>query len=849
MGVIFDQEMLDNLNEMNDKLDISKQQLKGASMIIGGELINSFDSLFGGADRLLKMVQQAKEDGTLAEIADAAASAVEGFVSVVSTGARFVYRFREEIAAGVGALIAYKSAVSISNIVLGTVNAVRAFTAAQEAAAAAQGAFNTAATANPYGLIAAAAALAAAGILKYVSAQREANSAYGEFFDKVSEEMEKNSEAVRSYDELKERIDRSREARQRTAADIEGEYYGYGKLIERLYELDAAEDKSRADREEMSEIVDKLQKGIDGLSISYNKETGELITQREELERAAAAARDYMLAKAAAANQEGIASDLAAAELDLNKLESEHEKAVEERRNAAVQLAKKWNIDEGLSVTEILHELIAEKEKGRIYGEDREGIDSDITQLQGLNINISELDRRLIDAQGTYDALNDELDSCIEQTGKYSERLQEEQKRRDAANESTEKAVEVSLNAAEAAEAQTKAYDEANSRAARYKSEVEGLINVYDRVNAGMRLTTGRINELIDKYPELVKHIKRTSDGYKIESEAIADLISEKSRLMLAEKEEAAELAKQAYDDAQRDYISERSRVSAAGVPDEYFAEQKKQVDDLKKVWEDAAATAEGYRLVVDEYSRNNYGWGDTDVSDSKADTTDYWKQAAESEVAEAEHLYKMGEIKAEEYYSRLEDINKRYYENRQEYINECRKLEETVYNGLKKQQEDRLSAAKTLLDRINAVSEAKRELEGAEKQQVSVYSSAAGFHAEQNTAAIDKASQALLSRQLELASLLQQKYSVDIKLTGLEGLDPMSLLPDLSGIKLPSASGRQQTVNVDYHAGNIYISGNADSDTVGKLKDMMNSEARRFFEEYLDEYLEQADRDRQTGG
>ncbi|MBQ7070805.1 MAG: hypothetical protein IJM87_05935, partial [Ruminococcus sp.] len=92
--------------------------------------------------------------------------------------------------------------------------------------------------------------------------------------------------------------------------------------------------------------------------------------------------------------------------------------------------------------------------------------------------------------------------------------------------------------------------------------------------------------------------------------------------------------------------------------------------------------------------------------------------------------------------------------------------------------------------------------------------------------------------------------FDMKIELPDLSGVDLKSILPDLSGIKIPSASssGNKQTT-VNYQAGNIYITGSVDSETVDKLRKLMESETKEFFDKYLDEYIAQADRDRQTGG
>lgn len=840
MGIIFDQKTLDNLNEMNDKLDISKQQLKGASMIIGGELMNSFDSLFGGADRLLKLVQQAKEDGTLAEIADIVADAVEHLMEIIGSAAKFIYKFREEIALGVQVLIAYKAALSFSNVILGVVNTIRAFTAAQEAATAAQGAFNTAAAANPYGLIAAAAVLAATAVGKFVAAQYEADAAYGEFFDKVEKDLEKNSEAIRSFDELSDKIDQNREARQKAAADIEGEYYGYEKLIERLYELNEVQNKSDDQCAEMAEIVAELEGNVSGLTIAFNKETGELKSQRDELEQAIQKTKEYALAKAALANQEELASDLAGAQLDLNKLNREHEKIQKERIDKAKEIAKKWDLDETLSATEITSILTQEMNK-----HNNKSMRADLNSLNTLNDSLAVVDGRLADAKRVYEELNEEYEVGAELANEYSEEIEAETKALEDANAAAE-------DDADAVEKLSKAYEDAKAKVTSYRSELVSLISTLEKVNSGTKYSTTQILDLLSQYPELANSVHLTSEGYEVEAAAIQKLIDKKADLMLTEAREAEESARNASFKASENYNNALRSGLANG---ENLSELGQQVREAREAWQQAESTVKALEKVTADIKNDNIIQSTASAvsekkSAEKEDKTDYWKKSAEEEVAQVEHLYKMGEIKAEEYYKRLDDINKRYYANRAEYLTEYQKLEETVYNGLKKQQEEQLSNAKTLLDRINAVKEAKRELEGAEKQQVSVYSAAAGFHAEQDTAAIDKASTALQSKTLELAALLQQKYGMNVNMPDISGLDLSAILPDLSGLRIPTAAtSRQQTVNVEYKAGDVYISGSADSGTVEKLRKMMNTETRKFFEEYLSDYIDQADRDRQTGG
>lgn len=841
MGLVFDQVTLDHLNEFQDKIDVSKQQLKGMATIVGGELVDSFDALFDGADGLLKKVQEAKEDGTLKEIADGVADAVGTLIDILAAAAKFVYEFRDAIVAGTVALIAYKVAAGISNIVTALINTIKAFTAAQKAATAAQEGFNAAAMLNPYALIAAAAAAAIIVIGKFVAAQYEANAAYGEFFDNVEENLKQTSEAARSYDELTEKIEANQRAREKSIADIQGEYYGYEKLVARLYELNDIQDKTSDNRAEMEEIVSKLESSVDGLSIAYDKETGALKTQRGEIEKAIEAQKDLMIAKAAAKQQESIAADIAAVELDKNKLSKEIEEVYRERKQIAEEALKKYGIEtDGDSLTAL--RLLRQNTSSNYDAQKREELDATIKKIEELDAKNAQLTVRENDAKNKLEDLNKSYDMNAEAIAKKSDELKAEEEAAKDATAAETALTQATKEATDATKEALEAYDAANSSAAAYRSQIDDLVSAYQNVSTGTKYSASQITALIEKYPELARHISQTAEGYTIEASAIKDLIDKKAQLMLAENQEAAEQARLAYEQASKEYGNKRAISSGS---DADFAEEKKKVDEARQLWENAKSAAEAYAMVIQDYQQNSFG-----TSSTSGTVADLWKEAAEAEIAEAEHLYKVGEISAEEYYNRLADINRRYYANRAQYLEEYRKLEETVYSGMKKQQEEQLSNMKSLLDRIEAVKNAQRELENAQNQKVTVYSSAAGFRTEQNASAIEKASTTLQSKQLELASVLQSKYGMDVNVPQIGAAELTSLLPNLSGIRIPTATASQtKEITVNYTAGDVYINGSADSGTVDRLKALMNTESKKFFEEYLTDYLDRADMDRQTGG
>ncbi len=826
MGLVFDQNTLDKLNEANDKIDVAKQQLEGVKMLVGSELVESFDSLFGGVDKLLKAVQEAKEDGTLSEIADAVSVSLKFLIDILVSAARFIYKYKEAVAAAVIAMVAFKTALDVAKLIKATSTAFEVYSAVLKKAAASQGALNTVMSACPYIAVAAGIALITKAIIDMADASE--NDAFYEYIDSIKATAEENNEAVKSYNALKESMEGSHDARQKTISEIENQHAGYQKMIDRLYELDSQTKLTNEAQAEMKSIIEQLEQAIPNLNIELDAQTGHIKTQKDELREWIDASEDYKKAQAAMQAQTEAYSELFSLEASQKKLKNESNDIrtqITDLINEKKQLDDFFDIDAEAKLNLSGEEKLEREKAAERYGEiERE--------LDVLYLQSAEVSGALTDVEEKISNTNDEI-------GFYSdtiESLTDEQKK---LIESTEDQAESAETLSKRIEENAKAYDNAKSRLSAYKSELSNLLSILKEVNSGTKYSTSQILDLIEKYPQLASAVKLTADGYTVEAESIEALVKQKAELMLSTAREAEAEAERLARAATRSTGEERFMAA------EYF----KQYQEAKKY-------AESIRTIVDDIQSGNIKQGtsaaasSSTVSNQSADAADYWKQAAEAEISEAEHLYKMGEISAEEYYKRLEDINRRYYESRAEYLNEYNKLAETIYSGLNKLEEEQLSSTQSLIDKINALKKARLDLENAENQKVKVYSSAAGFHSETNSAAVDSAAQSLQNAQFDLAKLLQSKFNMKIELPDLSGVDLKSILPDLSGIKIPSASssGSKQTT-INYQAGNIYITGSVDSETVDKLRKLMESETKEFFDKYLDEYIAQADRDRQTGG
>ena len=354
-----------------------------------------------------------------------------------------------------------------------------------------------------------------------------------------------------------------------------------------------------------------------------------------------------------------------------------------------------------------------------------------------------------------------------------------------------------------------------------------------------------KILDLIDKYPQLASAIRETADGYIIEADAVKELTKAKADDLVASAKTQLSVLKAEY-----------GAMSPYDIdPDSEYNKRRKQVEQQIAM----------YQQIADSVSSGSIYYGSSGSSSSGAsgssDPYDDWlkaqKEAAKAEEAELENQYKTERITAEEYYNGLMDIARRYYAGIGELRNEYLDAESKVYQGLKKAQEDELSNAQKLTKQLREVKEAEDALNRAQTQKVQVYSGAAGFRAEADTSAIEKAQQTLADKNYSLAETLLKNakfngQSLSERLRSIGLSDIRDMLPDLSGLRLPTIGGGTSTTNnstrnVTYNGGdiNITVQGNVDPQSMPTLQSSIEEAVRAGIDAFLDEENAQ----RQTGG
>lgn len=826
MGLVFSGDTLNGLQEFQDKVDISKRQLEGVKMIVGSELVDSFETLFGGVENLLKLVQQAKQDGTLKAIADDVASAVSTVVDLLARAAKVVYEFRVEIAAGVTGLIAFKSAVAIAGLVQGAATAFIGLTKAISATTTATEAANVALASNPYMLLAAGVTAAATALTVYIVKTEEAKNATGEATAEAKEYAEAQQAIIDS-------TRKAAEAHTEAIDSIDVEKEQYQGLIDRIYELADKENLTSTEHAELVGYIDELNSKMPNLNLSFNAFTGELSKQKDELMSLVEAYSDYM--EVQARTEYGV--ELAKQEITLTQArqdaEEQYNEAKQKRDDIEAELARKQT-----ELTKLSTQLDSADlgEYGAI-GDQYEALEEEVKQLE----------RELKNANATVGEHSDTFDKL---STKLRNNQEAQEENRDAISARTEELEDTDdatkdyiddlnkLNSAQEKQSQTT--DKTRKSVSDYRSELTNLLGVLDNVNKGTAYSTSQILDLIGKYPELASAIQYTTDGYIIQADAVARLTKAKAedmlltaRMQLAEakvKEVAARIGAALTGDT-----STLSRVQNE------VRNLESMITGYERIANDIAS---GRYFSGSSSSRSSYtssGSSGSSSSSEREDKTDYYKQAAEAEISALEHEFKMGKMLAEEYYNRLDELNRKYYLNKYEYLSDYQKYEEKIYAGLEKIQEERISAAKSLESSLVAVKKAQDELTNANNQQVNVYSAAAGYHAELNSTAISKAQQSLFEKEQALSEILSKTAALGglnaaaINASALPNL--RMLLPDLSGLRLPGASGSttntEKNVQISYSP-EITIQGNATAEDVQRLKDTLEQQFNKLINDYI---------------
>ena len=784
----------------------------------------------------------------------------------------------------------------------------------------------------------------------------------------ATEETKKYSkdvqELIDSTEELKTAAEDSYDAFRKSRQETASTYDSYKLLADKLYSIADGHKANNGEMQVATELVAMLNSSIPNLNLEYDKVNNTLSIQKQKLEEIIEARKNEAFQSAYSERMKETAKEIVDAETNQTNLEYEKSQLEEELKplyeerdrikNEIEDNYKKYSyniaelkngtkgndrfVSTGLyydldKVQEKINEIedplseinkriddsISIQEKGKKQLDDYSESMADYSEAS-RNVVIGQADLTEAEKEAAYQIL-ELYDAEEDHSGEISKLLNQYPKVEQALSDAGYSIEEMRGET----EGLTESQDELNSKLEEAKqavSEVRQELNEYlsvlKDVNDGTTYTTAQILEMLEKYPELSDAVKKTSEGYSIEKDAVKELTKAKAEQLQLEADNAVDAAredfyntvnsnvsgaeKSAAGEALRnaeDYRYRVNQITSSIIGGEiYYGEQKSSssgTDDTKSAIEildhrynmglisakDYYDSLEninekyykGKKKYLSEYNsleekiyngRKQLAEEEKNRRESEAqEREEAYRKAAEDEIADVEHRYKMGELSEKEYYQKLEEINKKYYKGKSQYISEYNDLAEKVYSGLKKAQEDDISNAKELEERIKSVTEAQQKLKNANTQEVQVFSSAAGFHSEKNTEAITEAENDLKGAQYDLAETLMKLGKIDgndisSQLGKLSISNIKNMLPDLSALYIPTTgsstaaagtNSRKYDINVSYRSGDIILQGEVDKTTLSKLRSLFDTLFKEFFEKYLNEYLSKANLDRMIGG
>ena len=233
--------------------------------------------------------------------------------------------------AAIAAFITYKSVMVLTS----AINALKEVNTLLVEGKTLAEAFKAVGLADPFILLMTAIASAGIALNSFIKQQTDLIDEVTDSYE-LLDERQKN--VVDNVHDLAQSLSDTKANFDNNTAAIEAEAAAAEKMVDRLYELDSAEDLSNEQKAEMQAIVNSLNSSYEDLNIQLDEETGHLKTERKAIDDSITAMKKK--AKAAAAEETLVelykeqieaeqnltraTSSRSIARMELNRLEKEH---------------------------------------------------------------------------------------------------------------------------------------------------------------------------------------------------------------------------------------------------------------------------------------------------------------------------------------------------------------------------------------------------------------------------------------------------------------------------------------------------------------------------------------------
>lgn len=253
---------------------------------------------------------------------------------------------------------------------------------------------------------------------------------------------------------------------------------------------------------------------------------------------------------------------------------------------------------------------------------------------------------------------------------------------------------------------------------------IKELVDMEAELQEGVEYSSLQMLEILEQYPELSSHIEETAKGYKIETDAIQDLVKAKSELYRQNRKELTLSARTAL-------VSTRRYAKAADVTDEifneYFADTGEQITTLEQYAEayakhfpdnggisDVAEEVIDYAKalmemnsaygILDDIASGNIREGYT-PDDGNGSSGGDEETAFEREYKRRQHLLNMDKLSVADYLAWLKDAYRASYAAGEMELDDYYGYKEEVYEKEKELFADSISDTEHQIELLNNAS------------------------------------------------------------------------------------------------------------------------------------------------
>lgn len=256
-------------NNVSGAVTVMKSAMEGLGIAVYDKFGEKLKSVISGATDIFSDLTERIESGALGatferlaqslgsaanEVIRFASDALPGLIDGLANFISIAVSCRDEIGALITGIATFKTLMRIQGIVKAAVDSMKALKAALSGATVAQEGLNTAASANPFGIVAAAVAVLVGGLVELVSSLDDCN-------DRMSAAVDNGRNLADSAEDYSSKSDRLKEVRK--------------KYEEITRSTDDAKKKGEKLQELQDQLIDQfgnMARGIDLVTGSFDKQ-------------------------------------------------------------------------------------------------------------------------------------------------------------------------------------------------------------------------------------------------------------------------------------------------------------------------------------------------------------------------------------------------------------------------------------------------------------------------------------------------------------------------------------------------------------------------------------------------